>query len=319
MFKELNKKIISIKKRMRQRNKIIKNIDKINIEIENERKRFYMLKDMLLQEKEDVDKLEEVSISNLILDITGSMKRIIAKEKNDYLVARLKYDECKLIIHGLTEEKKELEEELKGYSDVESSYREVLNKKEQLIKENSEVHGDIEEENLKLIELSEVIADREEEIDDFEDAIEDGNEALQYIEKLMNILNNSNNIGFFSNIIKSAEIKEKDIEKIRALAYETRECLSKFKRTILDVNQLRGFKNNPINIGALSKMENLFLEDFFIKSYLNKDVDRPMFNGRNLSTNVQTYVSRMLQEENHVREELKLINDTYFKIIENAK
>lgn len=319
MFKELNKKIMGLKKSIRQRDKLNKRVEKINIEIEKEKQRFYMLEELLDEEKYDVDKLEELSVSNLILSIMGSKKSRMAKEKNDYLVARLKYDECKLIIHSLMEQKSQFEEKLKEYSDVDKSYRELLDKKEQLIKENSGVDRDLQEENLRLIELSEVIADREDEIEDFEEAIEAGNEVLQYVEKLMNILNNSNNIGFFSNIIKSGELKEKDIEKVKALAYHTREHMSKFKRRILDINELRGFKNNPINIGSLSKMEDLFLEDFFIKSYLNKDVDRPMFNGRNLSTNIQTYVSRMLQEENNVREELKLINDTYFKIVENAK
>lgn len=218
-----------------------------------------------------------------------------------------------LNIENLLNQKDDIEKELLCYSNVEDEFKEILKKKEELIKQSNS----IDEENLKLMDLRERLADIEYDIREYGEAIDAGNDVLECIDKLMQILSSSKKIGFFKNLIRSDSLKEEDMERARELTCITRHSMNKFKRELLDVKLLTSKRGVITSSESFSKMIDLFINDFCVRADLNKDIDRAIFNGRSLSENIQVYVSELLESEKKVKEELLRLKENYSVIIEN--
>lgn len=138
MFGEFNEQLTIIKSKKRKRRKLVADLQEIENELSTLKSKLVDLEAILVKEGEDVKKLEGYSLIGLFHTILGSKEQQIEKERQEYLIAKLKYDECKEAISTLMTEQAGVKQELEQLADVEQQYKLIIAEKEKVILENDD-------------------------------------------------------------------------------------------------------------------------------------------------------------------------------------
>lgn len=88
---------------------------------------------ILSKEEKDVKKLESLSIAGLFYSVLGSKGEQLDKERQEYLAVKLKYDGCCNFIKDIETEIRMYTEELTKYIGLEEEYAKLLKEKQELI------------------------------------------------------------------------------------------------------------------------------------------------------------------------------------------
>jgi len=96
-LKSLDERLTEVREKMRYKQKLEKDLQQIKVSLAAEREKYANLNKQLLKEGRDVKKLEGLSLTGLFLTILGSKKAQLEKERQEYLAARLRFDECPMI------------------------------------------------------------------------------------------------------------------------------------------------------------------------------------------------------------------------------
>ncbi len=96
-MKSLDERLTEVREKMRYKQKLEKDLQQIKVSLAAEREKYANLNKQLLKEGRDVKKLEGLSLTGLFLTILGSKKAQLEKERQEYLAARLRFDECPMI------------------------------------------------------------------------------------------------------------------------------------------------------------------------------------------------------------------------------
>ena len=91
------------------------------------------LKDRLASEKADVDKLESLSLTGMFYSVLGTKAEHLDREKQEYLAAKLKYDESVEAVNDLQAERTRLQQELESFKSIEQDYSRLIKEKERLL------------------------------------------------------------------------------------------------------------------------------------------------------------------------------------------
>src|SRR5690606_655495 len=91
----------------------------------------------LTNEKRDVKKLEGLSITNIFSTISGTKYEKLDKEKREVMAVQLQLEEAEKTIGEINTSIMEVRNKLSEIDRSELEYKELLNKKEQLIKESN--------------------------------------------------------------------------------------------------------------------------------------------------------------------------------------
>ena len=94
MIEFLNERLTEVRGNIRYKQKLEKDLLQIRESLTAERVKYGKLKKQVYKEGRDVKKLEGLSLPGLFLSILGSKEAQLEKERQEYLAAKLKYDEC---------------------------------------------------------------------------------------------------------------------------------------------------------------------------------------------------------------------------------
>ena len=103
MIESLDKRLTEVREKIRYKQKLEKDLLQIKESLAAEREKCANLEKQLLKEGRDVKKLESLSLTELFLTILGSKEAQLEKERQEYLAAKLRYDECRSEIDPLEE------------------------------------------------------------------------------------------------------------------------------------------------------------------------------------------------------------------------
>ncbi len=159
--------------------------EKIEVHLKGVQKRlklryqeFKKLELILDKEGRDIVELEKLSIQGLFSKILGNQKEQLERERQEYLLAFLKFHDCRKRIEAKEYEISVLQEKLASYGDVEGQLKALIQKKKMLIKfKNKSAKRKIikQEQHIRLVQNM-----RKE----IKEALEKGNAALPKIKHL---------------------------------------------------------------------------------------------------------------------------------------
>lgn len=89
-------------------------------------KKVSQLKEIMLREQKDVDRLENPSLATFFYHITGQMETVLTKERREAYAARVKYDAAIRELEAIQEDIRETQEDLKDLQDCDVRYEKVL-------------------------------------------------------------------------------------------------------------------------------------------------------------------------------------------------
>jgi hypothetical protein len=310
MYTEINEKIYKLKEQLRTKEKL-DSLCLMNME-ELDRKRFNLqvLGDMLKKEEKDVTKLEGTSISSIFLDMIGKKEDKLDKEREEYLVAKIKYEECLKDIEKLEKEIIWCNNEVKDYIGVKEEYDGLLREKENLILSGSGEEGRKLRENQDR--LSEINLQQKE----IREAIDAGKRANNSLLDMKENLSSAKSWGVWdmmgggliSNIAKHSAIDKASISGKNVEHY-----LKIFKKELSDVNQFTDFK---IDISSFTKFADFFFDGFFVDWFVQSKINNSLSNVNNVYERIDIIISELNRDLDKIVQEQKIVEREIKELLE---
>ena len=125
--------LVTAAQRVEEKRKLLRRLEHIRKMVTVERERSANLKKRLASEERDLKRLDGLSLVNLFHTILGDKEDARQKERQEYLAARLSYDESCDTLKALEAELKNLELEVEALGDPEQEYKAALKEKERIL------------------------------------------------------------------------------------------------------------------------------------------------------------------------------------------
>ncbi|MBU5484081.1 hypothetical protein KQI86_07035 [Clostridium sp. MSJ-11] len=310
MFEELNKNIANAKEKLRRKEKLKNLLERTREDLNVQTAKKKELHKILHKEGKDVEKLESLSITGLFYSILGDKEQQLEKERQEYLSAKLKYDECCSLITTLEKEIISYNEELREYINIESEYDELMASKEELILQGNDLNAE------KLISLAEKAQDLKSNIKETKEAINAGEKVREALERVLSSLESAKGWGQWDMLgggVLSTMAKHSKMDEAKSHVHEVQRLLGIFKRELSDI---RLSSNIDINIGSFEKFADYFFDglifDWVVQSKINDSLD----NVRTNSNNVKKLLSTLERNLNDCERELMAVEEEIKGIIE---
>ena len=271
MLEELNRELVEVKEKLRTRQKLLDDLDRTQNMMSEQSARLKKLEVTMQKEGADVEKLEGLSLTALFRAVLGDKQTQLEKERQEYLAAKLKHDECKYSVSALERDADDLKARITGLRDLDSRHRAVVEKKEQLLSQGGGRAA------TKLIELSEALADTQSDIRELEEAIEAGKAVLAGLDGVVGSLRSAKNWGTFDMLgggLIATAVKHSRIDRARESVHRVQQSLRAFQRELADVESRADIE---IDIGSFATFADYFFDgliiDWVVQSRIGQSLD----------------------------------------------
>ena len=290
MYNEINNQLYNLKERVRVKDKLesLKNIATVELE-EKLSNRDELLK-ILEKEEKDVIKLESTGISSLFLSLMGKKEDKLDKEREEFLTARMKYEECLESIRELEAEIHYANVELKKYKNANEEYlKAIKDKRKVLLKEDT-----IESRHLKegLEKINEIKLD----IKEINEAIHAGEKTNSSLETMKEHLNTAKGWGMWDMLgggLISNIAKHSAIEKANQIAHSTQINLKSFQKELSDVNN---FTEISVDLSNFATFADFFFDGFFVDWFVQSKINNSISNVDNAYNEINDILIKLKNE-----------------------
>ena len=271
MLDELNRELLEVKQKLRIRQKLLDDLDRTQNMLSKQISRLTELETIVKKEGADVEKLEGLSLTGLFHAVLGDKQTQLEKERQEYLAAKLKYDECKYSVSALECDINDLKARIAGLGDIDSQYRTILERKEQLISQGNDRNA------TKLIEFSEALADAHSDIRELKEAIEAGKAVSAGLEGVVGFLKSAQNWGTFDLVgggLIATAVKHSKIDRARESIHHVQQLLRVFQRELADIDSRTHIN---LDISSFLTFADYFFDglivDWVVQSRIGRSLD----------------------------------------------
>lgn len=310
MFEDINKQLGELKEKIKEKERLRLRLKELKEQFEYKEKKVQELRNILNKEYKDVKKLENLSVGGLIYTLLGRKEEKLEKEKEEYILAKAKYDEATADLNSLEADIKSAEYKLKGLTGIEEEYDSLIKEKEEIILASHPKN------RMRLKELEEEIWRCQDSIKELKEADSAGYNLLDALNKVIDSLKSAADWGTFDILgggMLSTAIKHNHIDKAKECSYEVKDRIRKFQRELKDVD--REF-NLDINIGSFASFADFFFDGFFIDWYVQSSIKDALNNAEKLKRNVYIILNRIYVEKKESEEKLNRLREHYKSIVE---
>ncbi|WP_346897369.1 hypothetical protein [Clostridium sp. UBA7503] len=312
MFEYINEELIAAKEKMWRKEKFEGMIRHTEEALEKEVNRKIELEKALKDEDKDVKKLESLSITNIFYSILGSKEQQLDKERQEFLAAKLKYDEC---CHSVLMLEKDLESYKVSFNnllDAEAEYEAVLKKKEAFIL------GLNNENSKKLLEIMDKIPSIEAQKKELQEAIAAGDAARNELQFVVDSLKSADGWGTWDILgggLLATAAKHSEIDKAKEYAQNTKIALMKFQNELADVDLAMDI---DINIGSFETFADYFFDGLISDWIVQSKISDSLKSVCNVVYNVEDIIKSLKVKLNTVENELSSIKENVKSLIEEV-
>ncbi|NBI27490.1 hypothetical protein [Chengkuizengella marina] len=309
MYKQINKQIVQTKERLRKRRKLKLKLDQLELTLQDEHSKLKKYKKILENEEQDVSKLESFSLTSLFYTVLGTKDKKLQKEKEEYLAAKLKYDESYETVSDVKQEKIELQKLLRNYKDVEAEYESILKLKKQLILQSED------ENTKKLIHLTEAKSELQEDLRELEEAIHAGNNAKNNLNTMIEALRSAKNWGTYDMIgggLISTAAKHSKIDKANQYAHQVQKSLRLFKNELLDVKMDHHLN---LQIHSFEKFADYFFDGLIFDWIVQSKINNSLNNVMKISRQVSDIILQLNKQSTKVQNEIQTLSENILEIV----
>ncbi len=312
MFEYINEELIAAKEKVWRKEKFEGMIRHTGEALEKEVNRKIELEKALKDEDKDVKKLESLSIANIFYSILGSKEQQLDKERQEFLAAKLKYDEC---CHSVLMLEKDLESYKVSFNnllDAEAEYEAVLKKKEGFIL------GLNNENSKKLLEIMDKIPSIEAQKKELQEAIAAGDAARNELQFVVDSLESADGWGTWDILgggLLATAAKHSEIDKAKEYAQNTKIALMKFQNELADVDLAMDI---DINIGSFETFADYFFDGLISDWIVQSKISDSLKSVRNVVYNVEDIIKSLGAKLTTVENELSSIKENMKSLIEEV-
>lgn len=312
MFDELNNQLVEVKQKLRIRVKLLDDLDKTQNMLSEQTSRLTELETIVKKEGADVEKLEGLSLTGLFHAVLGDKHTQLEKERQEYLAAKLKYDECKYSVSALERDINDLKTRIAGLGDVDSQYRAIVERKEQLISQGNDRNA------TKLIEFSEALADTQSDIRELKEAIEAGKAVLAGLDGVVGFLKSARNWGTFDMLgggLIATAVKHSKIDRARESVHHVQQLLRVFQRELADVDSRTDI---DIDIGSFLTFADYFFDGLIVDWVVQSRIGQSLDSTIQAAERVHGIVQQLQVKLKETQTRCNVIEQEKHKLIEQA-
>lgn len=228
-----------------------------------------------------------MSLSSIFISLIGRKEEKFDKEKEEYLMAKLKYDESIRQTQDLESKLEYTNKLLREHSQDYKAYDELLKQKEDLlISEGGEIGSQLKNELLKLDEITV-------DIKEIKEAITTGRTALSSLDNVIQKLESAKGWGtwdmlgggFISNMAKHSAINEAN-STAQIVQYD----LKVFRKELSDVNE---FTDIQVELSSFASFADFFLDGIFVDWFVQSKINDSLNNANGASRKVEAIIEKL--------------------------
>ena len=280
--------LIQLKESAEEKKRIEKLLNRTQKELTQEQNKLIQLNKKQQKEFEDVKRLEEGGIASLFHEILGTNEKKLDKERQEYLAAKLKYENCQKQIDKLKQEIERLSHELEQCGNPEKDYKELLSAKEQQLKAAND--GKLQ----KYEELLGLYFSQKKEI---KEAIDAGKMAIKGLKLTLESIHKAQNWGTFDMLgggLLVTALKHSKMNDAKALIHDVQYWLQKFNRELKDI-QVNQPDSMDLQLDGLTTFADYFFDNLITDWVVQSKINRS-YNGCEDVLNQVTQIVNQLQE-----------------------
>lgn len=308
MLKDLNEKI----KECRENMALKEILEKRNLSLENElnskEKELGELEKRLNKELKDVQKLKNLSFSNLISNILRNKDEKLEKEEREYLEAKLKYDNFKFKVEKLRYDVEENNNRLGQLINIEGKYKDLISEKRELVKKfNLNIRDEIEN------EIKDLLSNKTE----ISEALREANNCLMISEETLKSLRSAKNWGIYDIVgggMISSAIKHNRIDDAKTYMERLSYSVDRLNKELGDVDT--SIFNEGLNISGFSYTFDIFFDNIFSDFSVQGEINDSLYKIEDFRNKVLNLIRKLEEKENSVGLKVNLLNDKLERLIE---
>ena len=188
------------------------------------------LSSQLNKELADVQQLEGSGITSLFYSLLGNKVEKLDKERQEFLSAKLKYENCENEVKQLEIEIERIKSKISKSGDPELTYKNILDAKILRLREKQ---------NDKFLQYEESLESHLKQKNEINEAIEAGEMALNGLRLAIQTLRKAKNWGLYDMVgggLLATAIKHSNIDEAKNIIHDVQVWLKKFKRELSDVH-----------------------------------------------------------------------------------
>lgn len=300
---EINSKLAEAQQGILRLEKINSMLEDLDNQKESFAKKISELKEILKKEDFDVDKLEGKSMSHILHLFLGNLDEHLEKEQKEAIAARIKYDQAVRDLENIYDQISKLNSEMIQYESCESDYRELYEKKKDMLLQSDSLMAD---KILSWSEKSDFINNHLKEIDE---AITAGNMVITHLDKAIESLNSAEGWGTWDMLgggLISDLAKHSHIDTATSEVEESQKALLSFRTELADVRILN---NIDIEIDEFSKFADFFFDGIFADWNMQSKILRSQENVRDTRNQVKEVISKLESMEKEGNLELEQLKE----------
>jgi hypothetical protein len=312
MISELNERLSNLRGEMRGRERLKAQLKAAEEKLKEEMARREGLAAELAKEELDVERLEGLSLAGLFYTVLGEKHIQLKKEREEFLRAKLKHDQCVHAVAALEKEVDELRGRLDLLSDLNGQYQEVLAEKEQLLL------GAADATTERMVALSEQLADLASAEKEVQEALASGQELLHGLDGVVDSLKSAKDWGTWDLIgggIVATAVKHSRIDEARAQMHEVQALLGRFQRELADVT----VEQVPAaDITEFEHFADYFLDGLIMDWIVQSKIERSLGQVMEVRGRVGQIVAALKAERQELQGQAEAIGRERQELIEGA-
>ncbi len=234
MLDDIQERLSHAKERLRRKQKLDAMLHEAQVMLDHAQRDRRRHEQTLANEKADVQKLEQFSLTGVFYSVLGTKDERLETERQEYLAARLKHEECEQAVGDARQEVARLESELGTVRDAEREYDRLIEKKRNLLVQSGDQRAE------KLLALAERLAELEADRKELLEAIGTGDTAQRSLERVRSELQSAENWGTWDMLgggTISTWAKHSQIDSAKQQAQVAQRHLRRFREELADADQ----------------------------------------------------------------------------------
>lgn len=309
MLRELNEKINKVKDDLASKEILEKKLEKYKVQIEADENKLRELGISMKKEYKDVEKLEKLSLVNLISTLMKNKEVKLEKEQREYLMAKIKYDEHTNKVTLFKENIENIKARLLSLRNCHIEYKELLSKKIELIRN----FGDCYNKN-KLEELEHEIDRDLRNKKEIEEAELAGRSLLREVSNAEKSLNSASNWGIYDIVggdLISSMIKHDKINEAESSFRNISSLITRFNKELGDVSY------ESITMSGTTIAFDIFFDNIFTDFSVQSKINKSLNNVVTLKGKVEGIINNLVNQEKDLNRLISRKRNEYNTIIGN--
>jgi hypothetical protein len=267
---------------------------------------------VLEKEGSDLKKLESLSLTGLFHTILGSKEEQLDKERQEFLAAKLRYDETHKAVNDLNDDISKQIRNLAAYEGIEEQYKKVMREKENYILENKDENA------IKLMDLSEELARLKSSAKELEEAIYAGSLVNEKLKYMISSLESAGNWGTWDMLgggFLATAVKHSRIDEAGHYASGVQQLLREFRHELEDVNT---YVDLDVNIGSFETFADYFFDGLISDWIVQSRINDSLSNAFGMKENIDSIMVELYRKLNEVQKKNIIIEKERKHIIEEV-